>query len=112
MRTKGETGKRLSLQEIKDTQLNILLEFDKICKEKGLTFYLCGGSLLGAVRHKGFIPWDDDIDICMIRPEYNRLCELARKDEVGGPDWLKIVCYDNGTSRYPFSGKRNTIISG
>ena len=95
-------GKRLTLQEIKDTQLNILLEFDKICKEKGLTFYLCGGSLLGAVRHKGFIPWDDDIDICMTRPEYNRLCELARNDELGGPDWLKIVCYDNGTSRFPF----------
>ena len=102
MRNKETLGKRLSLQEIKDTQLNILLEFEKICDKKGLTFYLCGGSLLGAVRHKGFIPWDDDIDICMTRPEYNRLCELAGNDELDGPEWLKIVCYDNGTSRYPF----------
>ncbi len=102
MRESDVKGKRLSLQEIKDTQLNILLEFEKICDENGLTFYLCGGSLLGAVRHKGFIPWDDDIDICMARPEYDRLCRLVKNDELKAPDWLKIVCYDNGTSRFPF----------
>ena len=95
-------GAQLSLQEIKDTELNILLEFQKICDELGLTFYLCGGSLLGAVRHKGFIPWDDDIDICMARPEYDRLAKLARENSIRKPEWLEIVCYENGTSRFPF----------
>ncbi len=94
--------KQLSLQEIKDTELNILMEFKKICDENNLQFYLCGGTLLGAVRHKGFIPWDDDIDICMTRPEYNRLALLARSEKLNKPDWLEIVCYENGTSRFPF----------
>jgi len=92
----------LTLQEIKDTELNILLEFQKICDKNNLTFYLCGGSLLGAIRHKGFIPWDDDIDICMTRPEYDRLTLLARENKLDKPDWLEIVCYENGTSRFPF----------
>ncbi|WP_026524639.1 MULTISPECIES: LicD family protein [unclassified Butyrivibrio] len=95
-------GRQLTLQEIKDTELNILLEFNKICDENGFTFYLCGGSLLGAVRHKGFIPWDDDIDICMPRPEYDRLAALVREQKLNKPDWLEIVCYENGTSRFPF----------
>ena len=95
-------GQRLSLDEIKQTELNILLEFSKICDENDLTFYLCGGTLLGAVRHKGFIPWDDDIDICMARPEYNRLAKLAKENKLRKPDWLQIVCYDNRTSRFPF----------
>ena len=98
----SNTCRQLDLQEIKDTELNILLEFAKICEKNHMTFYLCGGSLLGAVRHKGFIPWDDDIDICMTRPEYERLAQLARDRKLDKPDWLEIVCYENGTSRFPF----------
>ena len=94
--------KRLSLDEIKKTELNILLEFQKICDANDLTFYLCGGSLLGAIRHKGFIPWDDDIDICMARPEYNRLARMVREKKLEMPDWMDIVCYENRTSRFPF----------
>ncbi len=97
-----KNSRRLSSDEIKQTQLNILLEFQKICKDNGLTFYLCGGSLLGAVRHKGFIPWDDDIDICMSRPQYDELARLVRNNSLDKPSWLEIVCYDNRTSRFPF----------
>lgn len=57
--------------------LDLLLTFDKFCQTHGLTYYLSGGSLLGAVRHKGFIPWDDDIDINMKREDYERLLEVG-----------------------------------
>ena len=59
--------KQLSLDEIKQVELQILLEFRKICNELGLRYYLSGGTLLGAIRHQGFIPWDDDIDLAMPR---------------------------------------------
>lgn len=62
----------LSLDEIKQIQLNMLIEFANFCKENNLQYYLCGGTLLGAVRHKGFIPWDNDIDVFMPRPDYER----------------------------------------
>ncbi len=61
------------LRNIQDKELEILLYFQKICTEHNLKFYLCGGALIGAIRHKGFIPWDDDIDIFMPRPDYERL---------------------------------------
>lgn len=57
--------------------LDLLLEFDKFCEEHGLTYYLSGGTLLGAVRHKGFIPWDDDVDVNMPRPDCEKLMELS-----------------------------------
>lgn len=66
----------LSLSEIKNIELNILIFLDRICKENGLRYYLCGGTLLGAVRHQGFIPWDDDIDVSMPRPDYDKLLDL------------------------------------
>ncbi len=58
----------------------ILLEFEKICKRNNLRFYLAGGSILGAVRHKGFIPWDDDIDITMPRPDYEKFLKIAQTE--------------------------------
>lgn len=61
-------------------QVSIVDDIDRVCKEYGLTYYLIGGTLLGAVRHKGFIPWDDDIDLVMYRNDYNRLIEIINKN--------------------------------
>ena len=65
--------KQITGEELKQIQLNILKEIHAFCVENNLTYYLAYGTLLGAVRHKGFIPWDDDIDIQMPRDDYNTL---------------------------------------
>lgn len=57
--------------------LNILLAIDKVCEEHNLRYYIWAGTMLGAIRHKGFIPWDDDLDIAMPRPDYDKLMEHA-----------------------------------
>ncbi len=67
----------LSTREIQQAELDILVEFDRICQEANLRYSLEGGTLLGAVRHKGFIPWDDDIDVAMPRPDFERLKEVV-----------------------------------
>lgn len=67
------------LRGIQRLEYQVLKDFDKLCRENGLQYFLCFGTLLGAVRHKGFIPWDDDIDIMMLRPDYDRLCKIAPK---------------------------------
>ena len=60
-----------------DCLLQILAVFDSICKQNNLSYMLDGGSLLGAVRHEGFIPWDDDLDLAMPRSDYNKLIEMG-----------------------------------
>lgn len=68
------------LREIQLVQLQILTEFDRICKKNDINYQLFAGTLLGAVRHKGFIPWDDDVDVCMLRSEYDRFLEIAQQE--------------------------------
>lgn len=67
--------RELSLPEVKTVELNILLHIDDFCKKNNLRYFLAYGTLIGAVRHSGFIPWDDDIDISMPRKDYNWLLE-------------------------------------
>ena len=62
--------KELSIQEIKKVSLDILIDVAKFCDENNIAYFLACGTLLGAIRHNGFIPWDDDIDIMMPRPDY------------------------------------------
>ncbi|MCR4743386.1 MAG: LicD family protein [Treponema sp.] len=74
------------LKKIWMVSLDILFEFDQICKKHNLQYFLLWGSLLGAIRHKGFIPWDDDIDVGMLRQDYEKL--LSLKDEFKEPYFL------------------------
>ena len=60
--------------------LEMLVEIDKICKKHDIQYMLFAGTLLGAVRHQGFIPWDDDLDIVMLRPEYERFLQIAPQE--------------------------------
>jgi lipopolysaccharide cholinephosphotransferase len=68
----------LNSDEIKQRLLVLLKEIKEVCAEHNLKYYIIGGTLLGAARHKGFIPWDDDIDIHMPREDYNKLIELQK----------------------------------
>lgn len=77
--------------------LRILLAVDNCCRQHGLRYYIWAGTMIGAVRHKGFIPWDDDIDIAMPRPDYEQLISHSR-------EWLpapfELVCAENDAA-YP-----------
>ena len=65
------------LKKLQVTEIEILIDFAKFCEEHQIDYFCCGGTLLGAVRHQGFIPWDDDIDLGMTREHYDRFLSLA-----------------------------------
>lgn len=92
------------------TILDILKAFMKICKDNGLTYYCCAGTAIGAVRHHGIIPWDDDIDVIMPRPDYDRLLEIAKTADFG--KYEIITPYDDETYPLYFSklSNRNTTL--
>ena len=79
----------LTLEDLQQVSLDILKSFDRFCRANGLNYSLAYGTLLGAIRHKGFIPWDDDIDVFMLRPDYERLC---RTFSYTG---LELACLEN-----------------
>ena len=64
------------LRRMQHRMTEMLRVIDGICRRHGLRYWLCSGTLLGAVRHEGYIPWDDDLDIEMMRPDYDRLMEI------------------------------------
>ena len=80
-----------TLKHLQNLELMILKDFVKICDENNLNYYIYGGSLLGAVRHEGFIPWDDDLDIIMIRKDYNKLINILPK-EISKYPYFKENC--------------------
>ncbi len=88
--------RELSGDEIRQKQIEILDAFVALCEKNGLQYYLCGGTLLGAIRHKGFIPWDDDIDVFMPRPDFEKIQNLT----MDAP--FEIHFYKNGKSHKPF----------
>ena len=100
---------KITENHYRDRLLTLLDEFDVYCKDNQLKYYLACGSLLGAVRHQGFIPWDDDIDVCMPRDDYIKLIEHSQKKELP----FDFYCYEKHKDYVHYYGKvsdKETII--
>lgn len=95
----------LTLEQVKDSLLSMLIALDEYCKRNSLRYYLCGGALIGAIRHKGFIPWDDDIDVLMPRPDYERFIKIS-KDDCVSPNYITLS-YKNSNSNLIFAKLAN-----
>lgn len=71
------------MKKVWAVELDLLSELDRVCKKYNIKYYAAFGTLLGAIRDKGFIPWDDDIDVWLLRDEYERLKQVAPKEFTG-----------------------------
>lgn len=104
-----ENFKQIDVNELKQIQLEILKAVAKFCEKNGINYWLDSGTLIGAVRHKGYIPWDDDIDIAMLRPDYDKFMQLFNSCN----DRYKFYCYENNNEFYYPFGKvldTNTVL--
>lgn len=99
------------LMEWKRIVTDVLREFHGICRENGLRYFACGGTAIGAIRHGGIIPWDDDIDVSMPRPDYDRFLELCRHRDMG--NYEVVEPYTTGSYSLPFAkmcSRKTTLI--
>ena len=94
------------LPELQAAELRILERFDAFCRDHGLRYYLSEGSMLGAIRHGGFIPWDDDIDVMMPRADYRRLTELVAQGAL--PAELTFDSFETNPKHWVLGAKIQT----
>lgn len=95
------------MNEHQEVLLELLAEFDRVCKKYDIPYVLFCGTALGAVRHKGFIPWDDDLDVSMLRPDYERFLKLAA-GELQQQYYLQAEFSDHWPMAYSKLRKNNT----
>lgn len=86
--------KELTIGEIHEILLNIAKEFDNVCQKHKIPYYMLGGTMLGAIRHKGFIPWDDDMDFGVPREHYKKLYDILNKEL---PKQYKCSSFENSS---------------
>lgn len=92
--------KKMNKDELKKCQIGILDYIDNLCKKNGIRYWIDYGTLLGAVRHHGYIPWDDDIDVSMLREDYNKLIEVCKSNNSGK---YQLSCVElDKKCMYPF----------
>ncbi len=89
--------RHINSKELRKIQIEILNIFTDYCKENKIKYFLCGGTLIGAIRHQGYIPWDDDIDVALLRPDYEKF--VANFNEYNS--LYKVYEYNN-TEWYPY----------
>lgn len=97
-----KTKKYLTLEEIQHEEKEMLKELINFFKKENINYFVWAGTFLGAVRHKGFIPWDDDIDLAMTRPEYNNFLEYLKNNDTKISENLEVIGFELGNSDFPF----------
>lgn len=99
------------LPKLHSCEMIIAKEIKRICEENGIKYFIIAGTLLGAVRHKGFIPWDDDMDIGMLREDYERFLQIAKKD-LSGQFFLQTTETDSAYGlNFAKIMLKNTVVS-
>ena len=93
--------RQIDSAEYKKILLDILEYFDDVCRKNGIKYSLIGGSLIGAIRHNGIIPWDDDIDIILMKKDYDKLLKILKKDT--SSNYTLIDNSTNSSYHYPFA---------
>ena len=97
--------KIINAEELKHIQLEMLSDIADFCEQNQIKYFLAYGTLIGAIRHKGYIPWDDDIDICMPRPDYEKFLSLYNKKKSD----YKVVAFElDDTYKLPFAKVNDT----
>ena len=91
--------RKISALEMRTIQLQILSFLDKVCCDYNLNYMAVGGTLLGTIRHNGYIPWDDDIDVCMPRPDFEKLKNILRENKISD----RYVLFSPETEKYYYS---------
>lgn len=98
--------REVAIEELKKIELDILVKVASFCENNNINYYLAYGTLIGAIRHNGFIPWDDDVDIVMPRPDYEKfLKEFPSKNDV---DYICLISPYNEKSIYTYAKVINT----
>jgi len=95
----------ITAEELRSIQLDLLRKTADFCERNGIRYYLCGGTLIGAIRHQGYIPWDDDIDISMPRPDYDRFIRIFNQPD----NYYQVIEMSiNKTYSLPFAKVHDT----
>ncbi len=103
-------GKQITIDEMKKIELEMMKIVDKVCRENDINYSLIDGSLLGAVRHQGFIPWDDDMDIMMPRPDYEKFKKVMLNNNYDGIKYMDFETQDDCHYGFAKVYNPNTIL--